>query len=71
MCYLQRLFEKYKIQLHNYSNEAQNDDATFIAELIFSKYGGEDMIRILIQVFKLIHKRNRFLDRIISIDDID
>lgn len=71
MCYLEKLFDKYKLQLHNYSNESKNDDAKFIAEIIFAKYGGEDMIEILIQVFKLIHKRNHFLTKNITIDNHD
>lgn len=66
--YVKELFEEYLLKIHHCGEQDKINDAKIISELIFIKYGGEDMIDVLTEVLKMIHKKNHFISKTISID---
>lgn len=65
---IENLFEEYSLQINNCGEGGKKHDAKIISELIFAKYGGEDMTDVLIEALRFIHGRNHFLPKTISID---
>lgn len=65
--YIKRLFEDFESQICNCGKLGKKRDAEIIAQLIFTKYGGEDMTDVLTEVLKILNNKNHFLPKKISI----
>lgn len=61
------IFNEYLTNIEICSEQGIEKDGMILAKLIVLKYGGEDMVEVLKQIYKKIYEKNHFITTSIDI----